>query len=111
MVILIVLSLKSLKFYKKNEREQLKLLLKSLEPSLKPILKSAKQSEKISDENNTIGFANALYNYRNGITHGKSDTNLFLKLPTPLSFSDTKFWNSTVPEISKILINKYCFTK
>lgn len=97
--------------YYKKESEQLKLVLKSIETSLKPILKSAKESKKITDENNTNEFANALYNYRNSITHGKSDTNLFLKLPTPLSISDTKFWNSTTLEISKILINKYCFTK
>lgn len=99
------------KIYYKNEKEHLKLVLKSIENYLKPILKSAKESKKIVDENNTSEFSNALYEYRNSIAHGKSDTNFFLKLPSPLSLSDTRFWNNTVLEISKILIEKYCFPK
>jgi len=98
------------KIYRTNEPEYLKLILKSIENSLKPILKSAKENNKISNEKDLNEFSNALYGYRNSIAHGKSDTNLFLKLPSPLSISEINFWNNIVLNISKIIIDKYCFT-
>lgn len=44
------------KIYNKNEKEQLKLVLKSIENSLKPILKSAKKAKKLLTKTIRVNF-------------------------------------------------------
>lgn len=96
--------------YGTKETELLNNLLNNID-GVEDVIKYAK-NEGLIDSIDISTFSTKLYNYRNGIVHGKGDTKFSLNIPTiEILHPDSKdrYWTEVLRRLADQVIKQFCY--
>lgn len=97
------------KLYKEEELSSLNILLQheKLTDYIDEIILEI-NSKKIIEISDRKDFVQKLYNFRNSIVHGKSDSKFLIEVPNVLENYEDNFWINVVEKLSIKIIEEFC---